>query len=142
MVCRAATETADPTTESHRPMRVSGYLEQPIGEVIMAFSRAGIDELVADALAGALGVDVVQIDVHSTNPVVISAGNADVHLRWRVTSESGEQRDGAATIGLLVVQSGQDPVTELLVALSVSDQDASPVSSSAHRFVDGLIARL
>lgn len=123
-------------------MRLSAYLDLALDDVIDLFARPEIDELLGSAIRAASGSTNARVTMDASGPVRVSASNAWVAVTWRVISEAGHVSEGRARISFLMVQSGHEPMTELLVALTVGDEVAGPVAAVAHRFLDELTSRL
>jgi hypothetical protein len=124
-----------------RQLRVCEYVDRSLPELMTALASDDIEKTLAQALAKAVAVDGDHVTVKTTPPVVISAINAELTVAWRVDFGTFE-REGSAKVDLLVVQSGQEPLTEVLVTTSVTDREAEAVASATHRFLDELTLRL
>jgi hypothetical protein len=124
-------------------VHLSAYVDLPLDDVLEHFADPGFGELLAAAMRTAMGVPD-EVAVHSlvAPPVWESGANARVPVEWRITGRSGRTAEGSATISLLVVQSGHDAITELLVAMPVSEELAHTVTETTHRVLNDLIGRL
>ena len=133
-------DTIDLRPPVTRTLRISAYVDRALDEVVEIFARPGIDAMLAAAVQTALGSADARATVHAAKPVWVTAGHASVAVTWRVVGRSGRANDGKASIALLMVQSGHDPMTELLVALTVAGDD--PVASAKTHGVLDEITRL
>jgi hypothetical protein len=131
----------DTVTTTTRPMRVCGYIDRALPDLMAALASDGIEDTLARALAEAVAVDIDHVTVTTTQPVAISASTAEVTATWEV-SFSRSRRQGSAKVDLLMVQSGHEPVTEVLVTMSVIDGEAEAAASATHRFLDQLTLSL
>lgn len=129
-------------SEPDRWVRVSGYIEMGLEAVIERFERDDVDRLLESALASAVGVPSSRLQVRGTGPVRVSAANAHVNVTWRIAGPDDNTTQGAGSIALLRVQSGHDPITELLVSVRTHEGDAAWVAASLHGFVENLLGSL
>lgn len=127
-----------------RTASVSAYVDLPIAEVFGRFSDPAIDGLLMSAMRASLaaGDDGEVLSVHAWPTVWVSTGNVRVVVTWRIREVDGHVAEGTATISLLMVQSGHDAITELLVTLAVTDDDAASTTAALHRILDELTLRL
>ena len=131
--------TIDLRTE--RTARVSAYVDLALAEVIDAFTRPDIDEVLASVLITALDAPGVRVRMHATPPAWVTARSASASLTWEVIGTHGRVRRGTATVDLLTVQSGHHPMTELLVTVTVGDDVPAPLATT-RRFLDELTGLL
>lgn len=124
---------AEPRTAS-----VSAYVDLPLTEVFARFSDPGIDGLLAAALRRSLGGLGEVLSVHAWPTLWVATGTVRVQVTWRIRGVDARVREGTVTISLLLVQSGHDAITELLVTLPVDDDDAAVFTDTAHRVLDEL----
>jgi hypothetical protein len=140
-----ATESpmADPARPIHeRTVSVSAYVERPLTEVLARFSAPDIDDVLSAALqAGHDDTDVIDLRAHASRPVWQSACTARVPITWS-TSGPREPKEGDATLSLLMVQSGHDAITELLLAFALPDDAVHSATRIVHRALDDLTGRL
>lgn len=115
-----------------------------MAEVFARFSDPTIDGLLMSAMRASLGADIggEVLSVHAWPTVWVSTGNVRVDVTWRTRGGDGQVGAGAATIALLMVQSGHDAITELLVTLPVTDDEAASTTTMLHRILDELTRRL
>ncbi len=135
-------EAIELVPSAEHSMRLSAYLDLALDDVVALFARPEIDEILGSAIRAASGTTDARVTMDAAAPVRVSASNAWMPVTWRVTSQEGRVSEGKATIFLLMVQSGHEPVTELLAALTVGDEVAGPIAATAHRFLDELTDRL
>lgn len=121
-----------------RTASVSAYVDLPLADVFARFSDPGIDGLLMATLRrGLAGVGEV-LSVHAWPTVWVATGNVRVQVTWRIRGVDARVREGTATVSLLMVQSGHDAITELLVTLPVDDDDVPASTEATHRFLDEL----
>lgn len=125
--------------EDTRTLHLSAYVELPLADVWDRFADPMIDDLLLESMQAALGGGE-GISAHVSRPVLESDFNGHVAVSWRGPGERATE--GVATISLLVVQSGHDPITELHVALGVPVRQADSIARNTHRFLDELTRRL
>lgn len=127
-----------------RTASVSAYVDLPLAEVFARFSDPCIDGLLMSAMRASLvttgGGEVLSVHVWPT--VWVSTGNVRVEVTWRIRGADGQVGEGTATISLLLVQGGHDAITELLVALPVTDDDVASDTAALHHILDELTRRL
>jgi len=134
---------AESPSADDRVIHLSAYVQRPLHSVLEAFAAERIDDLLDLAVQAALaerGGDLVS--AHASTPVWVSSSHARVPVTWSSARRDGEVIEGTAELSLLMVQSGQDAITELLVALPVGESSASAASLVMHRVLDELTARL
>ena len=84
----------------------------------------------------------VTVQAVATDPVWVSASHARLPVTWSVTGASGSVTEGAATISLLMVQSGHDAITELLVIVPTPDVRTGRSNAVLHEVLYELAIRL
>lgn len=135
---RSASSSTEPRSAS-----VSAYVDLPITEVVAHFTDPGIDGLLASAIRAALGVTgEALVSAHADASVWVSSGNVHLSVTWRFRGPDGQANDGTAMVSLLVVQSGHDAITELLVTLPVSEERSASITDATHRILDEFTRRL
>lgn len=136
--------TATATQAEDRTASVSAYVNRPIVDVVAQFSDPGIDGLLMSTMrrvTGTTGLGDV-LSVHAWPTVWVASGSVRVNVTWRIRGADGRSTDGAATIALLTVQSGGEPITELLARLPVGDGDPRAATDTARRLLDELTLRM
>jgi hypothetical protein len=124
-------------------MSVCDYVDLPLDVITDLLARPDVDDLLADALGAALGPAGGVVTVHATAPESVGRDMARVHASWQACGTTGKSSAGTGTIVALVVQSGREAVTELLVTVPVADERSVRMSAAAtHRFLDELAGRL
>lgn len=121
-----------------RTMRLADYVERGLADVVAAFERPDVDGALAAAMRAALGLTEEPIAVRTTEPVYIAAGSALVSVSWSYVDPTGLEHQGCASLQMLVIQSGSEPMTELLVTMAVDQERATEVATVAHRLLDDL----
>lgn len=125
-----------------RTASVSAYVDLPLADVFARFSDPGIDGLLMAALRRSLtGLGEV-LSVHAWPTVWVATGTVRVQVTWRIRGADARVREGTATISLLMVQSGHDAITELLVTLPVGDDEVAVSTDTTHRVLDELTRSL
>ena len=123
-------------------MSIPGYVEVAFDDVVGAFSRKDeITELLDAAVSGVFPPGSI-VRLRASEPQHLSHWSARVKLAWQFVDPRGRPFGGDATVHLLVLQSGSDPMTELLLTMTVDDQYATAVAHAVHRFLDELVRRL
>lgn len=136
-------ERTESASSQDRSASLSAYVDLAIEDVVARFADPAIDELLTSTIRSALGLDADGIlSAHAESCLWVSSGNVRVTVTWRVQGPDGQPNEGTATISLLVVQSGHDAITELLVSLPVQDDSAGIATEAAHRILDELTRRL
>lgn len=126
---------------AERTMRLDAYVDLALVDVIERFARPDIDDVLATTMSAALeGRE--RVVVRTSPPERLTANAARIAVDWQPVDPAGRTRAGTASIQLLVVQSGKNPITELLVTLIVTDDDARPIAHATRRFLDRLTERL
>jgi hypothetical protein len=130
------------TSMRERTVSVSAYVERPLAEVLARFTAADIDDILSAALQAAHdGTDVIDLRAHAATPAWQSACTARVPITWSSAGPT-EVKDGGATLSLLMVQSGHDAITELLLAFALPDEQVPSATRFVHRVLDDLVGRL
>jgi hypothetical protein len=125
-----------------RTMSVPGYVEVAFDDVLDAFSdEATIAELLDAAVVDAFPAGSI-VQLQASPPALLTRWSARVKLAWRFVDPRGHPFEGEAAVQLLVLQSGNEPLTELLVTMRIDDVYATAVATAVHRFLDVLVARL
>ena len=132
-------ECSEASAPPTRPALLCAYVDLSLGDLLERFADPSIDGLLASAIHSALGGRPDQhVSAHASAPYRVSARNARIPVAWYATDGRGREREGAVTVSLLGVQSGDDPVTELLVTVPVRDASAGEVTAAVHRVLDEL----
>lgn len=122
-----------------RSMSVTGYVDMAFDDVMRVF---GDEETIDELLGAAVGTAFPGVRVHASAPEQIAARSARLKVAWARVDRQGPEDEGAVSIQLLVLQSGREPVTELLVTLAVDEVQAHSVAMGLHRALDELTIRL
>lgn len=118
-----------------RTMRVVGYVDLSLREVVALLARPDGDELLRTTLRATLRRQPV-VEFHVGRPTVVSDRSACVAVDWHGAE------DGRTVVQLVVVQSGAEPKTEVVLSLEVVDDTSRAVAAAAHHFLDELTDRL
>ena len=119
---------------------LTAYVDRPFRAVVDELRRPDAVMLLAEVGAEALGRGA-RVEVAAGLPIVESFGHAMVPLSWTVTWPSGRSEDGVGALSVLVVQSGREPVTELLIAVPLTERTRPRVLSVTRRLLDLLADR-
>lgn len=131
---------AEPPT---RMASLSGYVDRPIADLAARFADPRIDGVLSAAIRAALcDRGIALTAVRAENAVWLSSGTVRMTVRWHAIDPDGHSVQGVATISLLVVQSGDDAITELLVSVPVTDDSAAITTAVTRRIIDELSRRL
>jgi hypothetical protein len=140
VVDNPAQESSPSVAAGVRTVRLSAYVDLPLDVVLERFAGPGVDDLLTSAMhAGLALVGEDPIRVHASVPVRQSDANVRVPIVWHDSSRS---HDRTATISLLVVQSGREAITELLIELQVLEDRARAATEAAHHVLDELATRI
>lgn len=144
MIVDMESDVATATRTEDRTASVNAYVNLPIVDVVAQFSDPGIDGMLMSTMRRVIGTtglgDV--LSVHAWPTVWVATGSVRVNVTWRTRGADGRTTDGAATISLLTVQSGGEPITELLARLPVGDGDPRAATDTARRLLDELTLRM
>lgn len=128
------------TTAGHhrrRAIRLSGYLEMRMEDVIDACAPgAGIEDQLQRAFGLALPLDGPVVTVEVLRPTWVSGDNASIPLSWRVHRGGELVAVGTAALSVLRVQSGHDPLTELLLSVDISEPAVVEVAPVLRQVLD------
>ena len=122
-------------------VHVSAYVDLALGAVFERFAPPGGAELLVAAIQAALGNED-DVTVEAAAPVWVSDCHARIPVTWSVTEPPGSVTEGAATISLLMVQSGHDAITELLAAVPTPDVRTGRSNAVLHEVLNELAIRL
>jgi hypothetical protein len=125
-----------------RTVTVPGYVEVGFDDVVDAFAReALIADLLDQATVDAFPAGSI-VRLQAGTPQTLTRTSARVKLTWQFIDPRSHPFEGDATIQLLVLQSGKDPLTELLLTVTIDDAYAHGVATAVRRFLDDLSTRL
>lgn len=125
-----------------RTMSLATSAAMPFDEVMGVFDQPAVDALLEAAVATAFRGSEVAIDVHASDLERFAHRSARLSLEWHLTDKSRVDRRGVASLQLFVLQSGSEPITELVLTLAVEDEHAHAVAGLLHDFLDELSDRL
>ncbi len=124
-----------------RTMKVCDYVERPFLDVTEMLSSSDAEELLTAALRAGLGPGVSSVEVRAVpQPATRDAARFDVD--WCATDQAGGASRGTGSILVLVVDSGRDAVTELLVTVLIAEELAVQAAAATHRFLHELTRQL
>lgn len=125
-----------------RTASVSAYVDLPLADVFARFSDPGIDGLLMATMRRSLSGGGEVLSVHTWPTLWVATGTVRVQVTWRIRRADAVVREGTASISLLMVQGGQDAITELLVTVPLGEDDAAMVAEATHHILDELTRRL
>ncbi|MDP1803693.1 MAG: hypothetical protein Q8K72_00865 [Acidimicrobiales bacterium] len=124
-----------------RDVRLTAYVERPIGALVAALTGPGVDDLLVASAAAAGRLDgTPRVKAHAGDVAWVSGTHARIPVTWSVDGD--DALAGTAVIALLVVQSGQQAITELLVTAAVASDLAALAGTLLRHVVDELSGTL
>ena len=129
-------------SDEHPPslIRMCSYVDRTFADLVEVLAQPGLAGWLHTVAGAAIGDEAVTV-VPGTL-VRVSDTFAHLPLWWSAAGSDGGEREGRAAIDLIVVRSGSDPSTEVLMTLWDTDASARAVIAHSHRFLDGLTDRL
>jgi hypothetical protein len=135
----SSTEGRALTSLTGRVLHVSAYVDLSLDVVLERFAPPEVDELLAAAVRAGLGQsDEATVGAWAGAPTWVSAGHVRVPVRWCIDQPARFEAVGAATVSLLVVQTGEDAITELLVTVPAPDGDEGRAAAVLHEILHEL----
>lgn len=135
----SSTEGRALTASTGRVLHVSAYVDLSLDVVLERFAPPEVDELLVAAVRAGLGhSDETTVGAWAGAPTWVSAGHVRVPVRWRIDRPARFEVAGAATISLLVVQTGEAAITELLVTVPAPDGDEGRAAVVLHEILHEL----
>lgn len=128
--------------QAQRTLHLCEYVELSLDDVLAAFGRPDIEEVLKASLQHALGSMGERMTLHAAAVDQMSDSSARVVVDWSTTTRDATPVAGTAVLSLLTVQSGSAPITEVLVALPVAEDVATWVAAAMRRFLDHVTDRL
>jgi hypothetical protein len=139
--------TTDPSTSSLATpvLHVSAYVDLPLATVLDRLAPSAADRLLSAAFRAAIGglpdLDL-DVDARSAEPVWVSCSHVRVPITWRISRPTAPVSTGAATISLLVVQSGEEAITELLAVVPIPPEGELRSTAELHKVLDQVARHL
>ncbi len=142
-----ASSTRPPRASSidDRGVHVSAYVDLALGAVFDRLAPPKGAELLEAAIRAGFedeGEGELTVEVVAADPVWVSDSHARLSVTWSVAASSGSLTKGAATIALLMVQSGRDAITELLVVVPTQEFRTDRFNAVLHTVLYELAIRL
>lgn len=123
-----------------RMIRMCSYVDRSLADLVDVLAQP---DLVARLRTVALAaLDDEPITVVPEALVRVTDNAAHVPVAWRAVSPDGAVKEGRAAIDAIVVRSGSDPRTEILITLWDADAFARAAIERSHRFLDELTYQL
>lgn len=139
----SAAEVRTVTSLTDRVLHVSAYVDLPLEEVLGQLAPPDVDDLLAAAIRTALGkAEETTVGAWAGAPTWVSSRHVRVPVRWCIDRAARFEAAGAATISLLVVQSGDGAITELLVTVPAPDADDGRAVDVLHQVLHELTTRM
>jgi hypothetical protein len=121
-------------------IRMCSYVNRSLEEVVEVLGQADLESRLGTVAAAALGDEPITV---VPEPLARLTDNAaHVPVAWRAVGQDGTVREGRASIDAIVVRSGSEPRTELLITLWGADAFAGPAIARTRRFLDELTDQL
>lgn len=129
---------------AHRLVRVVDCVDLSLGDVMAVFDRPQIDEMLEATMVDATGADPapLRLHVHADRPERLTAYAARVRVTWRAIRASEPRHEGGASLVLRVLQSGSEPMTELVITHEVQSDTARETANTMRRALEALTDRL
>ena len=128
--------------DAQHTLHICEYVNVSLFDVLDLLAQPGSEELLGAALRRAVGSAGEGLDLQASIAEQLSDTSARLFLEWRGTDRDGRELEGSARISLIVVQSGSEPITEVLAALQVDEDVATWVAAAARRFLGEVTAQL
>jgi hypothetical protein len=126
-----------------RTIHLSAYVGLGIDDVVdLLSSRSWIEARLATAVVAVLGADAADLALDLSTVTRISAASASCSVSWTVRNGNEQLVAGHAGVAILLVQSGADPLTELLLTIEVEERNHSSVARALHAILDRITAGL
>ncbi len=127
-----------------RTMRVCEYVDVPFDRVAAALEAPDLDDVMTSALQAAVGAEAGRVTMRTSSCERVGERLARVQASWWAVDadQAGDAARGSGTLLALVVQSGCEPVTELLATVTVTDGSASRAAAVTRRFLEEVAAAL
>ncbi|MET0729001.1 MAG: hypothetical protein ABWZ76_11960 [Acidimicrobiales bacterium] len=135
-------ETRSPTSSTTEgTVRLCANVDRPLAALHDLFASPAVEGLLESSLRNGIEADVSAVRVRVSEPVWISDCNVRMTVAWTATPVRGRERVGEAGLSLLVVQSGHEAITELLVTMPLEDAHAAHTDLT-RLTLDDLVRRL
>jgi hypothetical protein len=123
-------------------LHVSAYVDLPLTSVLDRLVQSSAAGLLSTAFRAAIGgVGDVDIDARTNEPAWVSCSHVRVPISWRIQRPSAVST-GAGTISLLVVQSGEEAITELLAVVPIPSEGELRSTAELHKVLDQVARHL
>jgi len=124
-------------------LHVSAYVDLPLPEVLGRLAPSEAAALLTAAFRAALdAARDVDVNVRAEAPVWVSDSHVRVPVSWSISRPSAAVSVGAATISLLVVQSGDEAITELLAVVPISPEGELRSTAELHEVLEQIARHL
>ncbi len=139
----SAAEVRTISSLTDRVLHVSAYVDLPLEAVLGQLAPPDVEDLLAAAIRAGLGeAEETAVGAWVGAPTWVSSRHARVPVRWRIDGAARFEAVGAATISLLVVQTGEGAITELLVTVPAPDTDEGRAVNVLHQVLHELTTRM
>ena len=124
-------------------VHLSSYVGLGIDDVVdVLSSRSWIEARLAGAVVAVLGEAASDLALDLSAVTRISSCSASCSVSWTVTNENAQLVAGQAGVSVLRVQSGSEPLTELLLTIDVEEHHRSSVARTLHAILERITAAL
>lgn len=130
----------DLTREERRSLRLCSYVELPFDAVVDQLGQAPVGDVFASSILAPLERDPGRLDLWADDVELVARGVARVRVSWKVPGTSDAAR--TATVSVLAVRTGRDPLTELLLDVPVAPSAAARGALAARAFLTALDGHL
>ena len=131
-------------TEHTRTVGLNCYLEVAVNEAVARLASPAVDDVVRSCLATGVDVEVDDIRAHVGSPTWVADRSAGAGVSWGITRPGRPSAGGEARLSLVAVQTGHDPITELVVTFGVPNDPsvARSITTVARSTLDALASFL
>ena len=131
------------TQDLRHTIRMSAYVDLAVDDVLEVLDTwAGLDAVLAEAVRTAVADAGPGGAVEASAVTRVTEVQARLTVSWSVLTPRGERAEGHADVALLRVQSGREPMTELLLTVDVASAAAGEVAPVLRRVLDDVADRL
>jgi hypothetical protein len=123
-------------------LHLSDYVALSLADILEVFDRGEMEGIIASSVVAALGEGAPELVVATADPEVVSGIAARVNVLWSLEGDGQDGDAGSAVVTLLVVQSGDEPLTELLLTLPQTGGPVELPPGTLRRLLDEVTRRL
>lgn len=124
-------------------IRLSAYVDLGLDDTLDVLATwPGLEAVVSDAVRAAVDDTGPTVEVETSEILRVSDAQARLTVSWSVVTPRGETAGSHAEVALLRVQSGREPMTELLLRVDVASAAVPEVAPVLRRVLDDVADRL